>query len=1401
MWTTRLCVFMAFLLCAEAYWWEQRITNRHRRSAYRGDRAVVSKYAVAPVKLREGSNHGASVCGTGNNYIFYPGLPPNDTAIISGYLPFDGSWVCSTGTFNYFNAHGIFIRYYSNAERVGLSAGVHPFDPNTWQLHVSQYGNAHNMLVSICKWPSQQAVEYSTTVNTRNCLHSKTYSYAFPHVSGMVAGFSVSHDIVRFYWDRSVHVFRVPGADKWNVFSINCYHVNSCMHKAINTTTTAVVQTDASGAELNYTMCNNCTGYVDNIFSVSEGGRIPVDFGFNNWFYLTGSSSVINGLVRSMQPLRILCLTPVPKTTAEARLVDFNSSGVNCNGYSEQGPFDAVRFNLNFTDNVFTNGLSLLVLEFQLPDRDDTANATIYCTDDNGNSSIPFGYVNTIYYCYMNLSVENATTQYLGTLPPVVREIVLTTDGQFYLNGYMFGQFSPIARVFFSFATHDNAGFWTIAYANMTDVLVQLNGTNIQQLLYCESPYEVLCCDQMSFVLDDGFYATSTVEDMALPKTHVALPTFVTHSAVNFRMYSSTGAGEPDLLVISINASREEPGDSHCVKTSHFTATFIGDPTITGYYFKPSTSNCPFSLDKLNNYLTFDSICFYNVSVVGACVVAIRKAEAGTFGADLTNTAIYIKYKYGSKITGIKQTNLGVQDLSTVVYDTCTDYTIYGKTGRGVITKSNDTYVTGLYYVSPSGHLLAYKNVSTSDIFTVIPCQVSYQAAVVSNSIVGVLTSKENTSLGFNTVERMPQYYYHYTKDANSTECVNPVLTYGTVGVCSDGGYKVIDLNTSLSAIQPISTGNISIPLNFSVSVQTEFVEIANTPVSIDCKNYVCNGNNLCLQLLQQYTSACVNIERALQQSARLEGLELSQMLRFSDEEYQRGSNLYTDVSIFDNFNLSAVLQRTAGTGRTVIEDILFDKVVTSGLGTVDQDYKECLNGQAIRDLICAQYYNGIMVLPTVADANQITMYATSLASSMVGGAFTAPASGAFSSAVFARLNYVALQTDVLQENQKQLAASFNKAIDGITKAFESVNDAFSVTSQALSTISTTITKIQDAVNTQGTALHHLTVQLAQNFQAISASIEDIYNRLDKLEADAQVDRLITGRLAALNAYVAQVLTRYSFMRSNRQLADSKINECVKSQSSRYGFCGNGTHLFSVVNAAPNGFLFLHTVLVPTEWQQVQAWSGLCVDATEAYIVKDVTLSLFRSNDELYLTPRTMFEPRKPTMADFVRITSCVPSYYNITSDEVGTFFPDFVDVNKTIEDILNKLPNYTLPDLNLDVYNQTLLNLTDEINRLNGQAGQLNATIDELREWINYINDTRVDLQWLSRIERYVKWPWYVWLAIGLAVIFACAILVFCCLSTGCCGCCGCFTSFCGSCCASKRLPYYTEVEKVHLN
>nr|WPA70770.1 MAG: spike protein [Pekapeka alphacoronavirus 1]WPA70778.1 MAG: spike protein [Pekapeka alphacoronavirus 2] len=1356
-------------------------------------------------------------CGdplTLNRFFTQLGIQFPSVTVVGGYLPnVTGHWHC-TGHANHSGVHGIFMSYYSHAQAFSLGISQETYDPNGYQMYVYRQhsGTADaKAVIRICKFPKQalSTSQPGATAGTQ-CLVDKwvpmTYP-GYPNNSDIVYGVSWDLDTVSIYAGK-LYRFSVPN-NRWSQVNTWCQNGKSCAFQYVFQPTYYTLNVTSAGkAGIEYEDCTeDCQGLADNVFATATNGYIPDTFSFSNWFLLTNSSTLVQGRVVSEQPLLVTCLWPIPKLVGVSQVISFNNTMSDvCNGATTHAPPDAIRFNVNDSSVLLADDAFIMATTLGY-------NVSFLCSNSSERPTVATFNVVTDdrRYCFLKYQngQGNTTTRFLAVVPPNIKEVVITKFGNVYLNGYGYLHLGPLEKVYINVqgTSSDVSGFWTIAGTRFTQAMIEVNGTNIQRILYCDTPLRSVKCSQLSFDLPDGFYPLPSTYGSDPPVSFVTLPSFNDHSYLNinvssrFRQIHTPGSNRlAEYQLVSANTTIHG-SDSFCVQSRQVTIKLNHNSTyenVDNYNYWTGTSSaseCPFTVDGFNEYLSFASVCLSLTPLPGSCSIKFFLSPQAV--SPIYVSTVYFKTTPGDIITGTPKPLEGLTDISFVSLNVCTSYTIYGFKGEGVITESGEQYLAGIYYTSLSGQLLAFKNVTSGIVYSVMPCSFAQQAALIDDDIVGVITSVSNSSdlgISFNTTRELPGFYYH-THDADN--CTEPMLVYSNIGVCKSGAIGVVLPKQAQPKVQPMFEGNVSVPTNFSMSLRTEYIQLYNTPVSIDCAMYVCNGNLRCKQLLVQYTSACKTIESALQLSAKLESMEVNEMLTVSADALQLAT-----IEQFQGggYNLTNVLGNTYSS-RSLVEDILFDKVVTNGLGTVDEDYKACSNGLSIADLACAQYYNGIMVLPGVVDAEKLHMYSASLIGGMVLGGITSAASLPFSYAVQARLNYVALQTDVLQRNQQILAESFNNAMGNITLAFQSVNDAIEQTSQGLQTVAEALTKVQDVVNMQGNALAQLTVQLQNNFQAISSSISDIYSRLDQLSADAQVDRLITGRLAALNAFVSQALTKYAEVQASRQLAKQKVNECVKSQSTRFGFCGgDGEHIFSITQAAPHGLIFLHAVLVPGEYVNVTAVSGLCVAKKFAMTVRSTGLLLFSNGSgSYYITPRKMYEPRVPQVTDFVQIQSCQLSYVNVTNDQLPDIIPDYIDVNKTLDDLLAELPNATVPEFPLDIFNQTYLNLTGEIADLEQRSESLKNTTEELKQLINNINSTLVDLEWLNRVETYIKWPWWVWLIIVIVLIFVVSLLVFCCISTGCCGCCGC----CGACfggCKGPRLQPYEQFEKVHI-
>nr|AGP04937.1 spike glycoprotein [Pipistrellus bat coronavirus HKU5] len=599
--------------------------------------------------------------------------------------------------------------------------------------------------------------------------------------------------------------------------------------------------------------------------------------------------------------------------------------------------------------------------------------------------------------------------------------------------------------------------------------------------------------------------------------------------------------------------------------------------------------------------------------------------------------------------------------------------------------------------------------------------------------------------------------------------------------------FQIATLNfTSPLTLAPInSTGFVvAVPTNFTFGVTQEFIETTIQKITVDCKQYVCNGFKKCEDLLKEYGQFCSKINQALHGANLRQDESIANL--FSSIKTQNTQPLQAGLNGDFNLTMLQIPQVTTGERkyRSAIEDLLFNKVTIADPGYM-QGYDECMQQgpQSARDLICAQYVAGYKVLPPLYDPYMEAAYTSSLLGSIAGASWTAGLSSfaaiPFAQSIFYRLNGVGITQQVLSENQKIIANKFNQALGAMQTGFTTTNLAFS--------------KVQDAVNANAMALSKLAAELSNTFGAISSSISDILARLDTVEQEAQIDRLINGRLTSLNAFVAQQLVRTEAAARSAQLAQDKVNECVKSQSKRNGFCGTGTHIVSFAINAPNGLYFFHVGYQPTSHVNATAAYGLCntenppkcIAPIDGYFVLNQTISTVANSDQhWYYTGSSFFHPEPITEANSKYVSMDV-KFENLTNRLPPPLLSNSTDMDfkeeleEFFKNVSSQGPNF------------------QEISKINTTLLNLNTELMVLSEVVKQLNESYIDLKELGNYTFYQKWPWYIWLGFiaGLVALALCVFFILCCT--------GCGTSCLGKLKCNRCCDSYDEyeVEKIHVH
>nr|WBV74427.1 spike glycoprotein [Rousettus bat coronavirus HKU9] len=737
----------------------------------------------------------------------------------------------------------------------------------------------------------------------------------------------------------------------------------------------------------------------------------------------------------------------------------------------------------------------------------------------------------------------------------------------------------------------------------------------------------------------------------------------------------------------------------------------------------------------------------------------------------------------------------------------CVKYNLYGYTGTGVFNESSLTIPDSkLFVASSSGDIIAAT--VNNKVYSISPCvsvpvsvgyDPNFERALLFNGLacseravaVSLPASEfwlsavaDNVSNGVVTFDTLSGCVHNVI---NATEVVvsscqmplgNSLCLANITPVAYVASRTIGKQLLSLVTYDPTYTQGvkvmtpvywISVPTNFTLSAVSEYIQTTSPKINVDCVKYLCGDSARCTTVLMQYGTFCDDVNKALSEVSAIIDSSMVSLVSEITADVVRSEN-----ALFDStYNFTGLLGCVGSTCndrtmyRSALSDLLYNKVKVTDPGFMSS-YQKCISqwGGNIRDLFCTQNFNGISVLPPIVSPGMQALYTSLLVGAVASAGYTFGVTSVgvipFATQLQFRLNGLGVTTQVLVENQQLIANSFNKALVSIQQGFDATNEALS--------------KMQSVINQHAQQLQTLVSQLGNSFGAISSSINEIFSRLDGLEANAQVDRLINGRMVVLNTYVTQLLIKASEVKSQALLAKQKISECVKAQSLRNDFCGNGTHVFSVPQLAPNGIMFLHYTYKPTSYALVQTAAGLCFNNT-GYAPRDGLFVLPNGSIYWQFTKMNFYNPVKLTNSNTQVLTTCSVNYTTVNY----TVLPptDNMDFNFTAE-FEKWYKNHSSQfnnTFNPGDFNFSTVDIQNELNTLNAVVKQLNESF--------------IDLKKLNVYEQTIKWPWYVWLAMIAGLVgLALAVVMLLCMTN----CCSCFKGMCAC-----KPCHYDEVEDVY--
>nr|BDD37258.1 spike protein [Sarbecovirus sp.] len=756
----------------------------------------------------------------------------------------------------------------------------------------------------------------------------------------------------------------------------------------------------------------------------------------------------------------------------------------------------------------------------------------------------------------------------------------------------------------------------------------------------------------------------------------------------------------------------------------------------------------------------------------------------GFFSTSGTGKLPYRVVVLSFELLNAPATVCGPKQSTDLVKNKCVNFNFNGLTGTGVLTESKKKFQSFQQFGRDvSDFTDSVKDPKTLEVLDITPCSYGGVSVITpgtnASTQVAVLYQDVNCtdvptaiyaeqltpswrvySTGTNMFQTQAGCLIGAEHVNNSYDCDIPIgagicATYHTPSTLrsANNNKRIVAYVMSLGAENSVAYSNntIAIPTNFTISVTTEVMPVSMTKTSVDCTMYICGDSVECSTLLLQYGSFCTQLNRALT------GIAVEQD-KNTQEVFAQVKQIYKtpDIKDFGGFNFSQILpDPSKPSKRSFIEDLLFNKVTLADAGFVKQ-YGDCLGDIQARDLICAQKFNGLTVLPPLLTDEMIAAYTAALISGTATAGWTFGAGAAlqipFAMQMAYRFNGIGVTQNVLYENQKLIANQFNSAIGKIQESLTSTASALG--------------KLQDVVNQNAQALNTLVKQLSSNFGAISSVLNDIISRLDKVEAEVQIDRLITGRLQSLQTYVTQQLIRAAEIRASANLAATKMSECVLGQSKRVDFCGKGYHLMSFPQAAPHGVVFLHVTYIPSQERNFTTAPAICHEGKAHFPREGVFVS---NGTHWFITQRNFYEPQIIT-TDNTFVSGTCDIVIGIVNN---TVYDPLQPELESFKDELDKyFKNHTSPDIDLG-----------DISGINASVVDIQKEIDILKDVAKNLNESLINLQELGKYEQYIKWPWYVWLGFIAGLIAIIMVTIMLCCMTSCCSCLkGCCS--CGSCC-----------------
>lgn len=506
--------------------------------------------------------------------------------------------------------------------------------------------------------------------------------------------------------------------------------------------------------------------------------------------------------------------------------------------------------------------------------------------------------------------------------------------------------------------------------------------------------------------------------------------------------------------------------------------------------------------------------------------------------------------------------------------------------GVSVLTDSSQSFVTyrsGLFQltVSPSNSLGAYL-VPTVVIGPITPSSLTPSAYIYSSSVPG--------SYSFESRYIAPQEVCTTGPSAGALTQTSscPCLPYPLSPVaclCTNlRQYRITQTTTpNVTFSAPQFMQPRSFPTSFKLTSSSIAYDVGVfTLVSLDCKSFLCSGNEYCLTIIDStpYTEFCSNLNRILQTTLlNLRATTSKVSLNVNDflsKNYLPPSTSLNSVTISN-------LPGSNPLSTPPLQARLRDYVTSARSLTSANTFQFSTSG-----------YNYREPLTTPLEAFGLSIF---------------PAVGV--GILTEKINGLAIDLSLVGKHLQLLEKNFNSLIDGVSSGFAAITSGLADLSSSHNSLVATVNDLSGKQN-------FINSQIADRLNSLSTSLTGTQLRLSVVE-------LLSARSSTLSSLAASIFATAADVASRGREFASRISSCSNPSTASAALCANVEGELVSTFVRTSGTITYLESLVLTANESIVSYAaaefcyrGLHYISTPGYIFVPIDGVMYSSSTSLY---------------------------------------------------------------------------------------------------------------------------------------------------------------------------------------